>query len=100
VSGACSNPAARAVSPKASRPITLDVSSEFVEMVARRAAEIVAAGQSLSPWLDTKGAAEYLACEPARIHDLVALKRLHPRRDGRRLLFKSADLDDYLESSA
>jgi hypothetical protein len=53
-----------------------------------------------SPWLDTKGAADYIAAKPGRIHDLVALGKLIPRRDGRRLLFARRDLDAYLEASA
>jgi excisionase family DNA binding protein len=53
-----------------------------------------------TPWLDTEQAADYLAAKPSRIHDLVGLGKLAPRRDGRRLLFKRSDLDAYLESSA
>lgn len=45
------------------------------------------------PWLGVKDAAEYLACPVSRIYDLVSLGRLHPHRDGRRLLFKHQDLD-------
>ena len=75
--------------------------ADVVEVIARRAAELVAAGSSssASPWLSTEQAAEYLAAKPARVHDLVALGRLTPRRDGRRLLFRRVDLDEYLEAS-
>ena len=48
------------------------------------------AGES---WLGVQGAAKYLACPVSRIYDLVSLGRLHPHRDGRRLLFRSRDLD-------
>ena len=48
-------------------------------------------------YLDTTAAAEYLSCSPGRIHDLVQLGKLTPLRDGRRLLFKPADLTAYLE---
>jgi excisionase family DNA binding protein len=84
------------------RSIRLDVPPEIIEAVARRAAEIVAAEQSsaVSPWLSTEQAAEYIAAKPARVHDLVALGKLTPRRDGRRLLFKRSDLDAYVEGSA
>lgn len=51
-------------------------------------------------WLNSTAAAEYLGCPRSRIHDLVQLGHLHPRRDGRRLLFKRDDLDAYLEASA
>jgi excisionase family DNA binding protein len=82
--------------------VTLDVPPELVEQIAQRAAAILASRQppAASPWLDTKGAAEHLACAPDRIHDLVQLGRLHPRRDGRRLLFKPAELDAYLENGS
>jgi excisionase family DNA binding protein len=32
--------------------------------------------------------------------DLVAQRRLAPHRDGRRLLFRRADLDRYIETEA
>lgn len=78
----------------------LELPDELVEQIAQRAASILAQSRlSVSPWLDTKGAAEHLCCSPARIHDLVQLNALHPRRDGRRLLFRRDDLDRYLEDS-
>jgi hypothetical protein len=79
--------------------LTLDVPPELVETIARRAAELVADQVAVEPWLDTKGAAEHLSCTTARIHDLVALGKLTPRRDSRRLLFKREDLDSYVEAS-
>lgn len=48
-------------------------------------------------WLTTREAGAHLACTPDRIHDLVSLRKLDPRRDGRRLLFRRDDLDAYLE---
>jgi excisionase family DNA binding protein len=84
--------------------IALDVPPGLVETIARRAAEIVAeqvgAAVQASPWLSTEQAAAYIAAKPARVHDLVALGKLTPRRDGRRLLFKRSDLDAYVEASA
>ena len=77
--------------------LELVLSDDQVEQIARRAAELMPA-PAASPWLDTKGAADYIAAKPARIHDLVQLGRLQPRRDGRRLLFRAADLDAYLEA--
>ena len=49
-----------------------------------------------SPWLSAEDAARHLACSRGRLYDLVQLGKLQPRRDGRRLLFKLADLDAYL----
>lgn len=51
-------------------------------------------------WLNAEQAAEHLACSRGRLYDLVQLGRLMPRRDGRRLLFRRADLDAYLEATA
>ena len=58
------------------------------------------ASQKEAGWLNSDQAAEYLGCPRSRIHDLVALRRLEPRRDGRRLLFRRSDLDAYLEGSS
>jgi excisionase family DNA binding protein len=84
------------------RSLTIELPDEVLELIAERAAELVAARQAptAAAWLDTKGAAEHLACSTARIHDLVQARALRPRRDGRRLLFKRSELDDYLEGSA
>jgi excisionase family DNA binding protein len=42
------------------------------------------------------------ACDAARtgIYDLIALGKLHPRRDGRRVLLHRNDLDAYIEGRA
>jgi excisionase family DNA binding protein len=98
-------PASRASAPpyrpEPNATLALTLPAELVEQIAQRAAAIVAERQTpaASPWLDTKGAAGYLACGTDRIHDLVQLGKLHPRRDGRRLLFRRDDLDAYLEAS-
>jgi excisionase family DNA binding protein len=79
-------------------PLTLELTDSQLDAIAERVAErLRPAPQHSTPWLDTKGAAAYLACTPARIHDLVQLQKLTPRRDGRRLLFNRNDLDDYVK---
>jgi excisionase family DNA binding protein len=83
--------------------VALGLPPEVVELIAVRAAEILAERQGASAlpvWLSTAGAADYLACTTGRVHDLVQARVLRPRRDGRRLLFKRAELDDYLEGSS
>jgi excisionase family DNA binding protein len=82
--------------------LALALPADVVELIAERAAEILAerqgaAASAASPWLSTAGAAEYMACSPARVHDLVQSRALRPRRDGRRLLFRRDELDAYLE---
>lgn len=78
--------------------LSFDLNDAQLAELARRVAELLPVAES-TPWLDTKGAAEHLACSTDRVHDLVALRKLTPRRDGRRLLFKRQELDDYLETS-
>jgi excisionase family DNA binding protein len=83
--------------------VDLILSAEQVREIARVAAELRAATQTdtaASPWLDTAAAAEYLCSPRSRVHDLVQLHRLKPHRDGRRLLFRRADLDAYLEGQS
>lgn len=82
--------------------VTLQLSGDQVELIARRVAEIMS-GPAPAPapvWVDAAGAAEYIAASRERIYDLVQLGKLEPRRDGRRLLFRVADLDAYLEHAA
>jgi hypothetical protein len=50
-------------------------------------------------WLNSKSAAAYLDCPVSRIHDLVAIGRLVPHREGTRLLFARADLRSYVEGA-
>lgn len=77
-------------------------SVDQVRAIAEQAAAIVTEQQAptATPWLSTEQAADYIAAKPGRIHDLVALGKLTPRRDGRRLLFRRSDLDRYLEESS
>lgn len=81
---------------------TVALSDEQVERIAQRAAVILAERDSpaAAPWLDARAAAAHLSCGVDRIHDLVQLGKLTPRRDGRRLLFRRDDLDAYVEASA
>jgi hypothetical protein len=89
------------LSEPAAFTVTLALTDEQLDVLADLVAErIRPAPRDGSPWLDTKSAASYIAAKPARIHDLVALGKLTPRRDGRRLLFARRDLDAYLEASA
>jgi excisionase family DNA binding protein len=85
--------------------VTVTLTNEQVERLAAAVAALLAERQpaqngTASPWLSTSDAATYLRCSPDRIHDLVARRALTPRRDGRRLLFRRADLDGYLEADA
>jgi excisionase family DNA binding protein len=76
--------------------ISEDDLDRLAEMLAPRLAGRL--GQRApAPWLNADQAAEHLACTRDRLYDLVQLGKLEPRRDGRRLLFRRADLDAYLD---
>jgi excisionase family DNA binding protein len=82
--------------------VTLDIPEDLIEQIARRAADLLAErrpSNGLSPWLSAPEAAERLRCDRDRIYDLIALGKLTPRRDGRRVLLHRDDLDTYLEAS-
>jgi excisionase family DNA binding protein len=50
----------------------------------------------LAPYLNVEQAAEYLACGKRRVYDLVEREAVVYYRDGKRLLFRCADLDSYV----
>jgi excisionase family DNA binding protein len=79
------------------------MSDEDIQALAERLEPILRRRLDAQPkrdvggWVNTRGAAEHLACGTDRIHDLVARGVLKPRREGRRLLFRRSDLDACLE---
>lgn len=79
--------------------LELAVPPEFVEAVALRAAALVAERLEPRPvpYLDVAGAAEYLVAPRSRIYALVSAGRIPHRRDGSRLLFRAAELDEWLD---
>ena len=83
----------------AEQTLALAVPTELVEVIARRAAELVAdrvASSEPDGWLDVQGAAEYLSCKPKRIYDLKSQGRIRCVKDGSRPLFRRSWLDAYL----
>lgn len=81
--------------------LTVRLTDEQLAEIAERAAALVSASAPVvSPWLNVAEAAERLRCRKDRIYDLIALGKLHPRRDGRRLLLHRDDLDAYIEGQA
>jgi excisionase family DNA binding protein len=80
--------------------LTVRLTDEQLAEIAQRAAMLVPVAPSVSPWLNVTDAAERLRCGKDRIYDLIALGKLHPRRDGRRVLLHRDDLDAYVEGRA
>jgi excisionase family DNA binding protein len=78
--------------------LTVRLTDEQLAEIADRAAALVAASApATSPWMNVGDAAERLRCGKDRIYDLIALGKLNPRRDGRRVLLHRDDLDAYVE---
>ena len=78
--------------------LTVRLTDEQLAEIARRAAALIPNDtDDVSPWLNVTDAAERLRCKKDRIYDLIALGKLHPRRDGRRVLLHRDDLDSYIE---
>jgi excisionase family DNA binding protein len=77
--------------------LTVRLTDEQLAEIAQRAAALVPATPVASPWLNVADAAERFRCGKDRIYDLIALGKLHPHRDGRRVLLHRDDLDSYIE---
>jgi excisionase family DNA binding protein len=81
--------------------LTVTLTDEQVAQIAEVAASLLLKNQpQTSPWLNTSEAAQHLRCGKDRIYDLIALGKLRPRRDGRRVLLHQKDLDAYIEERA
>lgn len=77
----------------------LPLPAELIDAIAEKITIRLAtdASKTAEPWLGVHEAANYLACSPKRIYDLVATRRLRVARDGRRLLFRRSWLDATLD---
>jgi excisionase family DNA binding protein len=98
---------------RVSAELKLALSSELVELIAERAAELVRQGEpredpssqpnsgawGCSPYLSVSEAAEYLRAKPQRIYDLLSSRRLTRHKDGTRVLISRAELDAHLVRS-
>lgn len=80
--------------------ISLDVGDELVELIARRAAELIAERQAVREddvWL--RGAdkiAAYIDCPRSRVYALASARRIPIHRDGSALIAKRSELDEWL----
>ena len=77
----------------------LAIPSGLVEHLADLIADRLAAKQPepIEPYLTVEQAAEYLAAPKSRVYELIERQRVAVHRDGRRLLFRRADLDAALK---
>ena len=76
----------------------VEIPDALIPRIAQRVAELVAAnGTGSATYLDVKSAAEYISAPVSRIYELKAKGAIPCHADGRRLLFRSDELDRYLE---
>lgn len=68
-----------------------------IEAIASRVADLIAAPES-SPWLNTQGAAEYMACPISRIRKLTMTNALPSYLEGGRRLYRRSELDAFIAS--
>lgn len=81
--------------------VSIEITDEMVEAIAKRAADLVQARTKHSDpnaagYLDVAGAAAYLACPKSRIYSLVSTRRIPFHKDGSRTLFDRQELRDYV----
>jgi excisionase family DNA binding protein len=76
--------------------LRFEMPEDLLEIVARRAAELVDRQQETEPWIGVTDAAEHLACPTSRIYALVSARRIPFHKDGSRLLFKRSELDEWV----
>ena len=81
--------------------LSLDVPDELVDLLVDRVLERLderASAPAADEWVrGAQAAAGYLGCPRSRIYDLVASKKLAPRRDGRILYFRRSEFDGSIE---
>jgi excisionase family DNA binding protein len=63
-----------------------------------RLRELIGPPRDDGHWIGAHEAAEYLGCKPQRIYNLVNERRVPHARDGSRLLFRRAELDEWVKS--
>lgn len=83
-------------------PLTLELSDDALEQLARRVADLLAASTDVerepAGYLDVAAAATFLACPPSRIYALVSAGRIPHYRDGSRLLFLPCELRSFVRN--
>jgi excisionase family DNA binding protein len=77
-------------------PLAFTVPPELIEVIARRAAELVAERLEPTPWMTRRQAAEYLALPLSHLEKDRAIPRHH---SGGRVLYHRAELDGFMRRS-
>ncbi len=80
--------------------IAVAIPEAVVQEIARRVMEQIGVrnDEESEPWLTVEQAALHLACDKRRIYDLTRQGALPHAKDGRRTLFRRADLDSFVRA--
>jgi excisionase family DNA binding protein len=80
--------------------IGIEVPKKLIDAIAERVVSLLSERVESEPerWIGVDQAAVHLACPKSRIYDLVSARRIPHERDGSRLLFRRADLDEWVSS--
>jgi excisionase family DNA binding protein len=73
---------------------------EALNHLAQRLTPHLGRPDATQGWVDVDGAARHLACNRRRVYDLVSRRESNGfpvHRDGRRLLFRPSELDEWLQ---
>jgi excisionase family DNA binding protein len=70
----------------------------LAELLAPRLSALVPTSGQSAAWLNVDQAAAHVACPKSRVYALVSSRRIPHHRDGSRLLFSRAELDDWVRS--
>ena len=72
---------------------------ELIDRFADRVADRLGAREpQIEPWLTVAEAADHLRCTTSRIYSLVSARRIPFCKDGSRVLFRRAELDEYVRA--
>lgn len=66
-----------------------------IEAIAVRVAGLIGTAD-VSPWLNAKGAAEYMTCGLSRIRKLTMTNEFPSYKEGGRRLYKRSELDAFI----
>lgn len=66
-----------------------------IEAIASRVAELVGS-EAQSPWLNSAGAADYMACPVSRIRKLTMTGELPSYKEGGRRLYNRREIDAFI----
>ena len=77
--------------------LSLKVSPELLEAIAQRTAEILReTSEQEDRWMNLDEAVDYLRCKRSRLYEFTRRGEIPHSRDGRRLLFRRSELDQWV----